>query len=181
MANEILHKRGTPVVFADTTDFSSTNNGYTRTAQITLETLATTRARQSDKADLGATRARLYAVRVGIEFDVAPTIGQTVEFYWSASASATAGTGNDGGCSGTDSGYQASAAEVDEFKPQLIFLGALVATADLATVVQYQTVGYFTPPERYGQLVVVNETSQALEGDSVEMFVALVPIVDEVQ
>lgn len=177
MANEILHKVGTPIVFADTTDFAG--SGYTRTAQIDLTSLANGAARESDKVDLGATRARLYGVAVAIEFDVAPTAGNTVEFYWSASPSGTAGTANDGGAAGADQAYQAGSE--DEWKRQLIFLGSLIATADAATVVQRQTVGYFTPPERYGQIIVVNKSGQALEGDAVEMYVALVPIVDEVQ
>ena len=57
----------------------------------------------------------------------------------------------------------------------------LVLTADAATVVQYATVGEFAPPTRYGQVVVWNESGQAFEGDAVEMFVALVPIIDESQ
>lgn len=179
MPNEILHKNGTPVVFADTTDYSSTNSGLTRTAQLDLTSIANGAARQSDKVDLGATRPRLYAVRAGIEFNVAPTAGNTVEIYWSSSQSGTAGTGNDGGCSGADGAYKAS--EEDEWKRQLIPLGALVATNDASTTVQYQTTGYFTPPHRYGQVVVVNKSGQAFYSDAVEMFVALVPITDEIQ
>ena len=179
MPNEILNKEGTPIVFADATDYQATASGFTRTAQLDLTSLANGAARQSDKVDFGATRARLWAVRVGIEFDVAPTAGNEVEFYLSASVSATAGTGNDGGASGADGTYQAGSE--DEWKRQLLFLGSLVATADAATVVQYQTVGYFTPPHRYGSVVVVNKSGQAFEGDAVEMFVALVPIIDEVQ
>jgi hypothetical protein len=179
MPNEILHKTGTAVVFADSTDYSSTNSGLTRSDQIDLTSLADNAARQSAKVDLGATRSRLYAVRVAIEFDVAPTAGEAVEFYWSASASATAGTGNDAGASGSDSAYKAS--EEDEWKKQAMFLGALIATNDAATTVQMQTIGFFTPPERYGQVIVVNKSGQALEGDAVEMLVALIPVVDEVQ
>ena len=179
MANIINHKEGTPKVFADTTDYSATASGFTRTDQLDLTSIANDAARQSTKADLGALRARLYAVRVGIEFAVAPVAGATVEFYWSSSFSATAGTGNDGGASGADGAYQA--ASEDEWKKQLIFLGSLVATADATTVVQYQTVGYFTPPHRYGQVVAVNKSGQALVADAVEQFVALVPLIDEIQ
>lgn len=179
MANEILHKVGTPVVFANSGDYSSTNSGFTRTAQINLTSIANGAARQSDKVDLGATRARLYAVMVGIEIDVAPTAGALVEFYWAASHSATAGTGNDGGTSGADGAYKAG--EEDEWKKQLILLGTLVCTNDAAPTVQRQTIGYFVPPERYGQLVVVNKSGQAFEGDAVEMSIAFVPIIDEVQ
>lgn len=181
MPNEILHKTGTPIVIADATDWPSGgahgfgNDNY----QIDLTSLANGAARQSAKIDFGATRARLYAVRVGIEVDVAPTAGTLIEFYLSPSASDTAGTGNDGGASGADGAYKAG--EEDEWKRQLVYLGALVLTADAAPTVQIGTIGLITPPERYGSIVVVNKSGQALEGDAAEMFIALVPIKDEVQ
>jgi len=179
MATEILVKSGTPVVWADTTDYSDTNSGFTRTHQLDLTSLADTKAREGAKADLGATRAARYAVRVGIEFDSAPTAGEAVYFYWSASHSGTAGTGNDGGCTGADVAYKDG--EESEWVKQLQLIGVLTVTNDAATTVQYATVGEFCPPERYGQVVVWNEAGQALEGDAVEQFVALIPIVDEAQ
>lgn len=177
--NEVLHKSGTPIVWADTTDYSSTASGYTRTAQIDLTSIAANAARQGDKVDLGATRAARYAVYAGIEMDVAPTAGLTVQFFWSSSFSATAGTGNDGGASGADGAYKAG--EEDEWASQLLRLGTMVLTNDAATTVQRQFLGFFTPPNRYGMPVVVNKGGQAFEGDAVEMYIALVPIVDEIQ
>jgi len=180
MANELLQKTGTPVVWADTTDFSSTNSGFTRTHQLLLENIANNAARQGAKADLGATRARQYAVVVGIEFNSAPTAGNVVEVWWSSSPSGTAGTGNTGGAGGSDAAYKAG--EEDEWKQQLQYLGSLVATADGNTTPQYQCIGYFTPPDRYGMPVVVNKSGQTLNAtDAVEMFVALVPLIDEAQ
>lgn len=168
------------MVWADTTDYSATNSGYTRTHQIDLTSIANGAARQGAKADLGATRPARYAVKVGIEFDVAPTAGTEVHFYWSASASGTAATGNDGGASGSDGAYKAG--EEAEWVKQLVYMGSLVCTADAATVVQMQTVNSaFVPPERYGQPVFLNSSGQALEGDAVEMFVALIGQIDEVQ
>jgi hypothetical protein len=180
MATDVKIYNSTPVVFADSTDYSATASGYARTAQLDLTSIASAAARQSDKVDLGTPRAGGYAVRVGIEFDVAPTAATLVEFYWSASVSGTAGTGNDGGCSGADGGYKAG--EEDEWKRQLLLIGVLVATNDAATTVEVQTINpYFQPPTRYGQVVVVNKSGQALEGDAVEMFVAFEPIIDQVQ
>jgi hypothetical protein len=180
MPSEVLVKNGTPVVWADTTDYSSTNSGYTRTHQIDLTSLANGAARQGAKADLGATRAARYAVRVGLEADVAPTAGTFFRLYWSASASATAGTGNDGGASGADAAYKAS--EEAEWVRQLIHLGDIPATNDAAPTVQMMTInGDFKPPERYGMPVAFNQWGQALEGDAVEMFIALIPLVDEIQ
>ena len=180
MATEILTKIGAPIVWADTTDYSSTGSGYTRTDQLALATLATGAAREGTKGDVGATRAAKFAVHVGFELDVAPTAGNVIEVYWSSSASATAGTGNAGGAAGADGAYKAG--EEAEWVKQLTFLGALVCTADAATVVQRQCINdAFVPPQRYGMPVVYNRSGQALEGDDVEMYVALVPIIDELQ
>lgn len=180
MANEVLVKSGTPVVFADTTDYSSAGSGYTRTHQIDLTSLASGAARQSDKADLGATRAASYSVNVGFELDVAPIAGNYVDVYWSSSVSGTAGTGNDGGASGADGAYKAG--EESEWVKQLILIGSLVVTADAATTVQRQCINdNFCPPNRYGSVVVYNRSGQAFEGDAVEMYVALLPLIDEVQ
>lgn len=180
MATEILVKNGTPVVWADTTDFSSTNNGYTRTAQLDLTSIAHAAARQGDKADLGANRAAQYAVHVGFELDVAPTAGSVIEVYWSSSASGTAGTGNAGGASGSDAAYKAG--EEAEWAKQLTFLGVLICTNDAAPTVQHQCINpCFQPPQRYGMPVVYNRSGQAFEGDAVEMYVALVPLIDEFQ
>ena len=169
--NQVLQISGTPIVWADTTDYSSSLSGYTRTAQIDLTSLASAAARQGDKVDFGATRAAKYAVFVGIEMDVAPTAGAVIEFWLSCSFSATAGTGNDGGASGADGAYKAG--EEDEWKVQLLFLGALTLTADAATTVQRGFVGFVNMPNRYGSLVVVNKGGQAFEGDAVVFEVAL--------
>lgn len=180
MATENLVKDGTPVVWADTTDYNSANSGFTRTHQLDLTGVADTEAREGAKADLGATRAKQYAVRVGIEMDVAPTAGTTIEVYWSASHSGTAGTGNDGGCSGADGDYKNG--EESEWVKQLTLIGVLVLTNDAAATVQYGTISNaFMPPQRYGQPVVLNKGGQAMEGDAVEMFVALIPTIDEFQ
>lgn len=174
----IVTESGTPVVWANLADFGG-GHGFTRTHQIGLTSLANNAAREGAKADLGATRPGGYAVRCGIEMDVAPTAGNTIELYWSASESATAGTGNDGGAAGADQAYKA--AEEDEWKKQLTLIGVLVLTADLAPIVQIQTInGFFIPPSRYGMPVVINKGGQAFEGDAVEMFVALIPAYDKV-
>lgn len=180
MANLIYTNEGTPIVWADTTDYSATGSGFTRTDQIDLTSLANGAARQGDKKDLGDPRSEAYAVIVGFELDVAPTAGTEIEVYWSESISGTAGTGNSGGASGADGAYKAG--EEDEWKRQLTYIGSLVCTADAATTVQRQCINpRFVPPTRYGSPVVVNKSGQALEGDAVEMYIALVPVPPEVQ
>lgn len=180
MANEVLVKSGTAVVWADTTDFSGTLSGLARTHQLDLTSIANGAARQAAKADLGATRAAKYAVKVAMELDVAPTAGNEIDVFWSSSVSGTAGTGNDGGADGTDSAYKAG--EEAEWSKQLLYIGSIVLTADAATVVQTQIINSaFVPPSRYGMPVVYNRSGQALEDNAVEMYVALLPLIDEIQ
>ena len=178
MANEILVKDGTPVVWADTTDYSDSDN-FTRTHQIDLTSLAATKARQGAKADLGATRARQYAVKVAIEWGAAQVAGKAIEFYWSASHSDVAATGNDAGASGSDAAWRDGTEAI--WKKQAIYLGSLIANATGAGTVQRQTIGIFSPPMRYGQPIALNMSAQALDSDATNMYIALVPITDESQ
>jgi len=181
MASEILYKMGTPICWADTTDYSSTGSGITRTAQIDLTSLATTKAREGARVDLTASRAPFYAVILGIEMDVGTSIaGKTIDVFWSCSFSGTAATGNTGGASGSDGAYKDS--EEAEWVKQLTPVGSLTLTDDAATVVQRQQIATFSPPTRYGQPVVWNNsTGQAMEGDAVEMYLAFIPIIPEGQ
>jgi len=184
MANEVLQKTSTAFVWADSTDYVDPTSGgvLTRTAQLDLTSLGNGAARQGAKDDLGATRARQYKVLVGIEFDVAPASGALVELYWAASPENTAAEVNPGGCSGSDAAYTGTAGDsLADSVLQLEHIGNLICTADAATTVQYQEVGILTNIERYGMPVVKNEGGQAFEGDAVEMFVALIPITDEIQ
>lgn len=182
MATEILIKDGTPKIWADATDWpvGGAHGFGNEDYQLDLTGVADTNARQGAKGDLGATRAARFAVRVGIEPAAAPTAGEVIEFYWSASNSATAATGNDGGASGSDAAYKNG--EEDEWVAQLTYIGCLVLTADGAATVQIATINAeFIPPQRYGMPVVKNEAGQALHTDAVEMFIALIPQIDESQ
>ena len=180
-AGDVTVSDGTPVCWADTTDYSSTASGITRTHQIDLTSLASTDMWQGAKADLGATRAPSYSVKVCIEFDVAPSAGEYVSIYWSSSYSATAGTGNDGGAesAGADSDWDGIASgtstEQNEYKQHLTLIGVLPAGLD-ADIPQVKTISSnFQPPTRYGFPIVQNNTSQAFQGDAVEMYIALIP------
>jgi len=182
MANEVLQKNGTAVVFADTTDYSSTVSSLTRTDQIDLTSVASAAARQSAQADFGATRARQYKVMVGIEYAVAPASGVVCDFYLAPSPSITAANANPGGVSGSDAAYTGTAGDslADSLK-QLDYIGSLVLTADATTTVQYGSIGMVSDTTRYNSIVVVNNGGQALVSDAVEMYVAFVPVIDEVQ
>jgi len=171
MANEVLVKTGTPLVW------KAAGGDYA----ITLAGIAVNAARQGVKGDLGATRAARWSVQVFINMDVAPTAGDVIEFWWSASSSAVAGTDNTGAASGADAAYTRSAAgSVDETKVQMDYIGGLRLTPDADAVIQSQKFVFF-PLLRYGMPVVVIKADQALEGDDDVHRLTFTPIVDEVQ
>jgi len=179
MANEILVKSGTPVVWADTTDYAG--DGGTRTHQIDLTSLADGAARQGAKADLGATRAKQYTLTVCVEMAVAPVSKAAIDIYWAASPHATAGLLNPGGCTGADAAYTGSAGDsLDDSLMQLLPLGSISLTADADPVLQIYTVTLF-PQHRYGMPVIDNNGGQAMHSDAIECFVSLTPIIPEVQ
>ncbi len=186
MATENLVKEGTPIVWADETDYGGgAEVGGTRTLDLDLTDLLFTAARQGVKADLGATRAARYAITLAVEFKAAdtPESGETVDLYWGPSGSTTAGVANQGGLVGTDAAYTGTAGDslADSLK-QLMFLGSVVLTADTAGVPQRQTF-VFSPPTRFGQPVVHNNTDaeDLNDVDAEEMYVRMVGIVDEFQ
>lgn len=178
---------GTPpqISFADHGgDFSPANNlevGTPTDCQISLTGVANGAARQSVKVDLGAVRALLYSVRAAIELAATPTAGNTIDFYWAPSGSGTAGTANPGNISGTDAAYAGYSSNLTATLPQLQYIGSLVCTAQATGTVQYGEVGTFMPRERYGSLVVVNNSGAAVHSDDVECNVVFDPIVPQGQ
>ena len=96
MANEVLQKPGTPIVWADTTDYSAGTDKPARTDQIDLTSVADDAAREGGKVDLGATHAPVFSIEVDIEFDVVPTAGEICEIYFGWSGDTTAGDRNPG-------------------------------------------------------------------------------------
>lgn len=187
MANEVLVKQGTALVFGVTGSFSPADPGTQWASAITdvltLSAVADGAGRQSTKTDLGATRAAQYAVYGCVDFTgETPTAGNSVDYYWAPSTSATAGTGNVAGNSGADAaapGGALGSITLAEFLLQCQYIGQLVVHD--GAVVQNGYVGTFSPKERYGQLIVVNNSGDAFEADDVEMHQAMIPIVDEIQ
>ena len=192
MANEVLQKVGTQIVFANHNDdyIGGTGNNSLEIAgstdvQIDTTSLAAGAARQSVKVDLGATRARSYSVMMSLEMDTDPVAGETVDLYWSPSLDASAAVANGGGCSGADAAYAGYAAStLAEGLLNLIFIGVmnLAVMNDGDGVPQLEYIGIFSPPDRYGSLVVVNSSAaDNLMSDAVEFAVSFQPIVDEIQ
>jgi len=180
MPNEVLVKAGTPIVWADATDFD--NDPFADTYQMDLTGLATANARQGAKGDFGATRAAKYAVVLNVEIDVAPVSATTVEVYFAPSVSSIAASGNAGGIIGADAAYTGTAGDsLDDSLKQLDLVGVLVCTADADPAEQNQLIAVYSPPTRYGSPVVYNKSGQTHVGDATHAYLLFEPIVDEVQ
>ena len=174
MANESdLKYDGNQILFADhATDFgaapaTAANSlllGSQTDVQIDLTGVAASGgARQSSKTgDLGDPRVSMYAVDACIEFETAPTDGGRVDFYWCASPSATAGTGNASGLTGSDAAFTGTVGNL----AQIVYIGSLVVRNN---VINIGYVGTFKPRHQYGILVVVNNTSQAFRSTATAM------------
>lgn len=184
--NQVLITEGTPIVWADETDYAGGSQvGGTRTLDLDLTNLLFTAARQGVKADLGASRAPSYSITLAVEFKTGevPESGETVKLYWGPSGSGTPGTANEGGLVGTDAAYTGTAGDslADSLK-QLYFIGAIILTADVVSTPQRQTFE-FSPPTRYGQPVVVNNTDAEdfNDVDAQEMYIRMVPLIPDIQ
>lgn len=170
---------GTAIVLADTTDYLPTaaNNLGSRTDQLALASVANAAARQSAKIDFGANRAPLWNLACSLEIAATPTAGNTIDFYLAPSNSGTAGTANPGGVSGSDAAYTGYSSNLTDSLKQLLYIGSHICTAQATATVQVNlSVGVFMPPERYGTIVVVNNSGAAMHSDDVEMAVVLTPV-----
>lgn len=193
MANKVLIQEidGLPaqITFADIGgDFlPSTNNNLRHASavdtegQLSLANLANTAARQSAKVDLGENRSVEYNVRAALEFATAPTSGELVEFYWAPAQNATAAIGNSGGASGSDSAYTGYSSNIGESVLQLQLIGGFICTPQATPIIQICEIGKFSPIERYGSLVIVNNSGASLHSDDIEMHVVLDPVIIEIQ
>jgi len=181
MPNKILWEEGTAKVFANLADYAG--DGGARTHQINLTSLAATAARQSDKVDMSTDGAHLphqWTVTARIEFDAEPTAGDNVNLFWAPSLSSEPGDANPGGVSGADGAYTGVDNNIDESTMQLLHIGSVICTPDMAPVVIQQSF-VVSSSLRYGSLVVVNNADQDFEGDAVEMSVTFTPLEDEAQ
>lgn len=186
MPNEVLQKTGTQIIFADhATDFvGGTAKNSLEVAgtdvQIDLTSLADTSGRESAKVDLGATRAAAYSVMAAMEPVTGGfTTGDPIDFYWAPSPISTAANGNPGQIDGVDGAAPSGAGTLDELLKQCIFIGSLICE-NTADTTQVGVVGRFSPPERYGILIVVNNGGAAFIADAAEHHVVFNPIVDEI-
>jgi len=187
MPNEVLIKTGTQLSFADHgTDFvggaakTSLEQAGATDVQIDLTSLANASGQESAKFDFGATRAARYSCMAAIESTTAMTAGNTIDFYLAPSPDGTAANGNPGQIDGVDGAAPSGVGTLAELLAVCIQIGSLVVE-NTASTVQVGHVGVFMPPERYGILIVVNNSAQTLTADAVEHHVVFNPIVDEIQ
>ena len=191
MVNKILIQEmdGTPeqISFADhANDFNPTvandlQFSTPTTCQIQLATVADGAARQSVKVDLGANRAQAYKVRAAFEMAATPVAGDVIELYWAPSPSSTAANANAANTTGADAAYAGYSANLSDSVRQLDFIGNFVCTVQITATVQVAEVAIFIPTERYGSLVIKNESAAAFHSDDVECHVVFDPIVPEIQ
>jgi len=166
-------KYGTQLLFADhVTDFGAAPTtaansliiGTPTDVQLDLTGVAASGgARQSAKtADLGATHSDIWEVSACLEFEAAPTDGGVVTFYWAESPSATAGTGNPAGLTGSDAAFVDTTGNLGQMKR----IGSLTVRNN---VINIGHVGHVVVDHRYGILVVVNNADQALRSTATAM------------
>lgn len=160
MANEILQKQGTDIVW--------TSAGGDET--LTLTSLASGDGRAGDEHDFGATHAARARISLEVDFNAAPTAGLRMDVYWSSSHD---GTDYDGECTGSDAAFNSE----DDMK-RLHFVGSLMASNDTDP---QRASWVFYLPARYGLPVISNQSGQALTATGTDQIVTVTPLIDEVQ
>jgi len=138
-----------------------------------------TAAYGSAKADLTANRALAYSVIAALEMAATPTTGEPVNFYWCPSPTSVAGDGNPGYVTGLDADYTGTPGTLAEGLALLQYIGTLICTADAA--VQVAIINpKFEPSERYGTLIVENQSGATIATDAIETAIAFTPIKGDV-
>jgi hypothetical protein len=172
---------GTPIVVGDCSgDYAAGFGGCV--TQITLASLGASAARQSVKINFGDNREQRYSMQVSVVKTSAGTSGPVVDYYIAPSTSCTAGTNNSGGTTGTDAAYSGHAGGgLTASLKQLMYIGALVSTADGNTVVQRATVGQFRVPTQCANLVVVNNMGVTFHTSDADIAVQILPIGTQIQ
>lgn len=184
----VLHKYGTQLLFADhATDFgaapaTAANSiiiGSPTDVQMNLSVIAAAAAWQSAKtatlAHTGTAWPIQWVLGACLESTATPAAGGRFDFYWNASPSATAATGNSGGASGADEAFAVAGL------PQLIYIGGLTVRNNVLNI--GTDIGRLWMPHLYGSLIIVNNTSVAMvaDADADECHITLTPIIDDIQ
>jgi len=186
--SKVLQEYGTQLLFADhATDFgaapatvaNSLIIGAPTDVQMNMSVIADAAYWQSAKtatlADTGTAAPIEWVLGACMEATATPAAGTTYSFWWNSSPSATDGTANSGGTSGTDLAYTAAGED------QLILIGQLM---NRNTVVNIDAVvGRFSMPYLYGSLIIQNNSGVAMvaDADADEIHCVLTPIITHIQ
>ena len=166
MANEILLKQGTSVMFS---------TSVIKDVEFDFTELVGGTARQSDSYDFGTDIDTWWSAYLRVEFDTAaPDAGRPVDVWiaWSDDDAKWPG-----GVAGADGAYKGG--EELEWAKQLQYIGSLITTNDLGP--QEQVVGGFYPKARYGSLILYLNAPVFLTTDNRQNELILIPTTNEVQ
>lgn len=149
-------------------------------ATITCTSLAAGSSRQGVKSSTmilappnGGTNAVLpdfLRVLLQCQHTTAPTAGGEDQVLLGFSSSATAGTANPAGLTGTD----AAGPNTDTF-PQLVFAGSVVVSNNLGTGVQFAYLSDVPPKDQYVCPVIYNNASTAFDATAGHTTLTIVP------
>jgi len=188
--NEVLIRAdSTVIIFAETATYVAQTNGVigARTNQIDVDEGVTTGlAEESEKVDLGVDHAEFFEVMCTYQLETDPTAGDTLDFYWSNSHSATAAVGNLGFASGASGAFAGkNDMTLAETLKHLIFIGSAIVginnDGDTNDGLQIAQVGIFPPgAQRYGSIIMHNRTAVTME-DSVEFAIRMTPVIPDIQ
>ena len=187
--SKVLQTYGTQLMFADhAVDFAgqapatAANSfivGSPTSVQMNFSVIAAAAAWESAKtatlAHIGTAWPIKWTLGAVMESTATPAAGGTFNFYWNASPSATAGTGNSGEASGTDAAIAITHLQA------LIYIGAIHVRANVIN--KDSNIGSLWLPHLYGSLIMVNNTSVAMvaDADADECFAVLTPVLDDIQ
>lgn len=175
---------GTPIVLADSTySPTSTNSLGTRTDDLDLTLLTNGTAEQSARFDFTVNIDVEYVLASAVEWNEI-TAGQTIDFYMGYN-NADNTTGWPGGIAGGEASaaYAGYSSNLTDSLKQLDFLGSMVATVQGSGTVQIDTsISTFTPRDRYGVMVVHNNsTGWDLVNTAVEQAIRITPLTMQIQ
>lgn len=141
---------------------------------LSLASVANNAARQGAKVDFGFVQE--YAVILEAELAATPTAGNPIELYIGPSNSATVGTDNPAGLSGTDAAYTGQSSNLADSVKQLQYIGDAIVSALATSTVQRIYVGRFAPIARYGCPVVYNKAGSAFHTSDANCVLRFIPI-----
>lgn len=162
--NAVYQKAGTAITWTDSGGDLA----------LTLNALAAGAGRQGAQKDWGvltAPRPTRYHIRVTVQFNTQPVLGETVDVYWKS------GDGTD--YDNDDGTGNIALSSTDKLK-NLTYLGSVIVDQQTLNIdMGFQTT--FEDFNRYGMPVIHNNTADALENTANTGQVVVTPIFDDIQ